>query len=143
MNLYETNENVSTSEASKLKEVVPTIIEETKADVLVIQTGSSDISNVKVNEVLVDTSKNVDDVKEEWFSQVEKNAKEIVDIANCVLKKNPEKKVILIKRLPRYDRSSNDIIGIKTQLSTFANTALDQAWTKIGKPKKLAWIFDS
>ena len=87
MNLYETNENVSTSEASKLKEVVPTIIEETKADVLVIQIGSSDISNVKVNEVLVDTSKNVDDVKEEWFSQVEKNAKEIVDIANCVLKK--------------------------------------------------------
>ena len=30
--------------------------------------------------------------------------------------------------------------SIKSQLSTFANTALDQAWTKIGKPKNLVIV---
>ena len=39
--------------------------------------------------------------------------------------------------MPRYDRSSCDLLKIKSQLSEFANVTLDQLWTKSGKPDNI------
>ena len=41
---------------------------------------------------------------------------------------------MIIKRIPRFDSSSQDILGIKSTLSNFANSVYDQLWTKSGSP---------
>ena len=45
--------------------------------------------------------------------------------------------VIIVKRLPRFDRASKDILGIKSQLSKFANHVYDQLWLKQGSPDRI------
>ena len=47
------------------------------------------------------------------------------------------KNVIIVKRLPRFDRSNEDIIGIKSQLSTYANSVYDQLLIKRGNPNNI------
>ena len=49
----------------------------------------------------------------------------------------PNLKVIILKRLPRYDRSSQDILGIKAKLSLFANATYDRLWEKLGNPENI------
>ena len=44
-------------------------------------------------------------------------------------------KVIIVKRLPRYDSSAADPLGIKANLSQFANSVYDQLWFKKGGQK--------
>ena len=39
--------------------------------------------------------------------------------------------------MPRFDRASKDILGIKSQLSKFANHAYDQLWLKQGSPSRI------
>ena len=53
---------------------------------------------------------------------------------DALRKNNRIGKVIIVKRLPRYDRSSNDILKIKSELSEFANRVYDQIWQKMGSP---------
>jgi hypothetical protein len=45
-----------------------------------------------------------------------------------------------MKRLPRFDRSSHDILGIKSNLSNFSNSVLDQQWIKNGSPSNIQII---
>ena len=45
--------------------------------------------------------------------------------------------MIIVKRLPRFDRSSNDIINIKSKISVFANQVYDQLWLKSGSPTRI------
>ena len=42
-----------------------------------------------------------------------------------------------MKRLQRFDRTSKCILGIKSQLSKFANHAYDQIWLKRGRPTRI------
>ena len=42
-----------------------------------------------------------------------------------------------MKRLPRFDRSSQDIVGIKSKISDFANSVLDQEWVQRGNPHNI------
>jgi hypothetical protein len=48
--------------------------------------------------------------------------------------------VIIVKRLPRYDRSSKDIIAIKSKLSIFANQVYDQLWLKHVSPARILLV---
>ena len=53
------------------------------------------------------------------------------------MKRKPKLKIVIIKRLPRFDRSAQDIIGIKSKISNFANSVLDQEWVKRGSPQNI------
>ena len=44
---------------------------------------------------------------------------------------------MIVKRIPRFDCSSEDILGIKSELSNFANSVYDQLWTKRGSPENI------
>ena len=85
----------------------------------------------------MDAKKDIEEIKKEWFNQVEEDSKNLFKIAEEAIKKKPSLNVIIVKRLPRYDRSSQDIIGIKSKLSTFANSVYDQLWIKHGCPSNI------
>ena len=42
-----------------------------------------------------------------------------------------------MKRLPRYDRTSLDLLGIKSQLSKYGNSVYDQVWIENGSPENI------
>ena len=46
-------------------------------------------------------------------------------------------KVIIVKRLPRYDPLHQDPLRIKQSLSEYANSYYDQLWFKKGGPKNI------
>ena len=81
----------------------------------------------------MDTKKSIDEYKKEWFEKVERDSSNLFNVAENALKKSTDlQKVIIIKRLPRYDRSRDDILGIKAQLSEY-----DQLWVKRGCPANI------
>ena len=107
--------------------IVPRVIAKDDVDTLVLQTGSIEISNIDVNKAVMDTKKPIDEYKKDWFEQVERDSSNLFNVAEDALKKSKDlQKVVIIKRLPRYDRSRDDILGIKAQLSEYANAYYDQ-----------------
>ena len=78
-----------------------------------LQTGGIEITNINVNSALMDASKDIKEYKKEWFNKVKDDSKQLLSIAQNALENNKKlEKVIILKRLPRYDRSSADLIGI-------------------------------
>ena len=122
---------------TNFKSVVPRVLEETETDVLVLQGGSIEITDINVHDEMTNSNKDLEELKKEWFNKVEDNSKELFDIAEEASRKDPEMKVIIIKRLPRFDKPSDDILGIKSQLSTFSNLVYEQLLIKKGKPKNI------
>ena len=120
------------------KAAVPKEIKNEDVDILVLQTGSIEITDLKVNEALVDTKKELSEYRKEWFSKVEEASTKLFNIAEDALEKNKNiKKVVILKRLPRFKRSSSDLLQIKSQLSEFGNACYDQIWQKRGGPEKI------
>ena len=119
------------------KKIVPEVLDDEDVDMLVLEAGSLEISNIKVNEAIMDTTKDITEYKKEWFQQVEEDSKSIYKIAENAIKKKPNLKVIILKRMPRFDRGSQDILGIKSKLSTYANQTYDQLWLKSGNPRNI------
>ena len=118
--------------------VVPKVIENDDIDTLVLQTGSIEITNIDVNAAVNDPRKHIEDAKKAWFDKVEKDSYNLFEVAEQALKKSKSlKKVIIVKRLPRYDSNTDDILGIKPQLSNFANICYDQLWVKKGRPNNI------
>ena len=62
----------------------------------------------------------------EWAAKVERDSENMFRVAEDATKDNPKLKVIIVKRLPRYDCPSVDPDAIKAKLSNFANTVYDQ-----------------
>ena len=123
---------------ANFKAIVPQVIERDEPDTVVLQTGSIEITNIDVNKALMDNKKNIEEYKKEWFEKVEEDSKNLFDIATEALEKSEKlKKILIIKRLPRYDRSSSDLLGIKSQLSKYANSVYDQLWLKKGSPENI------
>ena len=77
------------------------------------------------------------DHKKDWFQQAENESKELYKSAEAAAEENKDLKVCIVKRLPRFDRSSADLIGIKSEISDFANTILKQEWIKSGRPSRI------
>ena len=117
--------------------IVPTMVKKSKADVLVVQAGSKEITDIGVNEALVDPKKDIEAYKQDWFKLVEQDSQDIFHIAQKATKADPGLKVIIAKRTKRYDRSSCDLLKIKSHLSEFANATLDQLWAKAGQPSNI------
>ena len=119
------------------EKVVPEVIINNNIGTLVMQAGSVDISKIKVNKAIMDTTKDIKEYKKQWFEQVEEDSKKLFKIAEDAIKHKPELKVVIVKRIPRFDCSSEDILGIKSELSNFANSVYDQLWTKRGSPENI------
>ena len=120
------------------EEIVPKVIVREEPDILVLQTGSIEITNIEVNEALMDKDSSLVEYKKIWFDKVEQDSKNLFEIAQDALKnKNSLEKVVILKRLPRHDRSSSDFFSIKSELSKYANSIYDQLWIKMGSPKNI------
>ena len=63
------------------RKIVPEVLEDKQIDTLVMQTGSIEITNIKVNQAIMDTSKSIDEYKKEWFNQAEEDSKNLFNIA--------------------------------------------------------------
>ena len=123
---------------NNFKAVVPEVMKKETPDVLVLQTGGIEITNINVNDALMDASKDIKEYKKEWFNKVEDDSRQLLEIAQNALDNNSKlEKVIILKRLPRYDRSSADLIGIKSELSKYSNAVYDLELTKMGNPENI------
>jgi hypothetical protein len=118
--------------------VVPKVVGNDDIDTLVLQAGSIEITNFDVNKAVEDPKKKIEDYKKEWFEKVEKDSSNLFDVAEAALTNSEHlQKVIIIKRLPRFDPRKNDSLGMKSQLSKYANTCYDQLWVKRGRPDNI------
>ena len=72
------------------------------------------------------SSKDLEDLRKGWFDKVEKDSENLFEVAEAVSRDNPDMKVVIVKRFPRYDKPSDDILGVKAKLSVFANSVYDQ-----------------
>ena len=117
--------------------IVPEIVQKGDLDTLVLQTGSIEITNLEVNKAMMDTTKDISEYKKEWFAKAEKDSENLYMIAEEAIAKNANLNVVIVKRLSRFDRPSSDILGVKTQLSKFANHVYDQLWLKNGSPERI------
>ena len=120
-----------------LESVVQNVLKTVPTDVLILQTGSIEITDIDVNHALMDSKTDIGEYKEKWFSKVENDSKNLYDVAEEACKHNPKLKAIIVKRLPRFDRSSNDLLSIKAQLSNYAYSVFDQIWLRKGKPSSI------
>ena len=87
---------------------------------------------------MLDTTKDLSVYKKEWFNKIEENSAKLFDIAEDALETNKNiQKVLIVKRFPRYDRSSDDILQMKSKLSEFGNVSYDQLWKRKGSPENI------
>ena len=114
------------------KTVATEVLRTDDTDTLVLHGGSSEITDIDVNKAVMDTKKNFEEHKKEWFEKVEEDSNKLFDIA--VVAAKSLNKVVIVKRHPRYDRRKDDFLGIKSQLSKYANACLDQLWVKRCSP---------
>ena len=117
--------------------IVPKVLENENPDAIVLQTGSIEITNLDVKKAMMDTDRDIDSYRKEWAAKVENDSKNLFDVAENAVKVNPELRVIIVKRLPRFDSLASDPLGIKTELSKFANKTYDQIWFRRGGPKNV------
>ena len=122
---------------SNLNAIVPEIVENEGADTIVLQSGSIEITNIDVNKAIMDTSKDISEYKKEWYKKVENDSNNIFSMAEDAVAMDSSLNVIIVKRLPRYDKPSSDILGIKSQISKYANNVYDQLWLKQGSPSRI------
>ena len=118
-------------------DTVPKEVEQSKPDAIVLQGGSIEISNIDVKAALMDTEKDIEHYRNEWTAKIEEDSENLYNIAEKALEQNQDMKVIIVKRLPRFDPINSDPKGIKSQLSNFGNHVLDQLWIKKGRPQNI------
>ena len=71
---------------------------------------------------------------------MEKDSEDIFALAESAVQANPKIQAVIVKHMPRFDKASDDILGIKPSLSAFANNIYDQLWLKAGSPEAIILI---
>ena len=90
-------------------------------DVLIIQASSTDITNLDTN---VNAMENMEYLKQ----SAAVSSTNIFNVATDSLKHTNVKKVIIMERIPRYDRVEVDPSSLKSGLSEYSNGILHQLW---------------
>ena len=119
---------------SNFEAIVPETMRNGSIDTLVLETGSIEITNIDVNRAMMNTERDISEYKNEWFEKMEEASKSLFKIAEDCVQKDENLQVIIVKRPQRFDRSSQDILGIKPKLSEYANKVYDQCLLKTSKP---------
>ena len=123
---------------ANFKAVVPKIVSETETDILILQTGSIEITDLNIESALKDTTKNLQKYKQEWFKKIEEASTTLIDVAeSAITQDNTIEKVVIVKRLARFDKASNEIRKIRSDLSEYGNSVYDQILLKRGRPEKI------
>ena len=117
--------------------IVPEVVKQGNVDTLVLQTGSIEITNIDTNKAAMDPNKDMKEYQREWYVKAEEDSTNLFNIAEEAIAMNQDLNVVIVKRLPRYDRSSKDIMAIKSKLSHFSNHVYDQLWLKNGSPARI------
>ena len=93
-----------------------------------------------VNKAMMDTNKSIKEYEKEWFAKVEEVSTSLFKVAEDAVEADPDLNVVIVKRPQRFDRSSSDMLGIKSKLSEFGNQVYDQLWLRKGSPEKIHMI---
>ena len=92
----------------------------------------------RVKDGLKNLSDKIEAHKNDWFRKVEKDSTNLFNIAQDALAHDKNiKKVVILKRLPRYDNVPNEISKIKSDLSEYGNRVYDQLMLRRGRPSKI------
>ena len=134
---FPSKKSMSTSTDDSFKNVIPKVLNDDDFDVVILESGSIEITNININEAVMDINQDIPNLKKNWFSEVEKDSVKLFEIAEEAVEKNPDLEVIIVKRLPRHDKSSHDILNIKSRLSNYANTVYDQLLMKSNFASKI------
>ena len=86
--------------------VVPKTLKDGHTDTLVLETGSIEITNIEVNKAMMNTEKNIEDFKTEWFEKAEESSKALFKLAEVSIANNPKLNVVIVKRLQQFDKNS-------------------------------------
>lgn len=108
-----------------LWEVVPAEIEKDTFDWLGMETGANVISNLDLN---LDHDMHL----ESWKEQIYNDSKATFDLARKALEKHKSlQKVIIMKRVPRYDNS------VRADLTKYGNFINEKLWIENGCPSNI------
>ena len=129
---------------SNFTKFVARVLENHSTDAIILQAGSIEITNIDVKKAPMDPNKSIEEYKHEWTLKVKEDSTNLFNLAKSALKLQPNLKVIIVKRLPRYDTKTQDPIYIKQSLSEFGNSVYDQLWLENGGPKNIKTVsFDN
>ena len=112
------------------EETLPPELEKRNYDVVIIQGGSKEITELD----------NENDLGEKLSIGEEKIAASstaLFNIAEDITKKNPQLKVIINKRIPRVEPPEADPDAEKAKLSEYGNSILDDLWRHRGCPTNI------
>ena len=85
-----------------------------------------------------DTSSNITENMEYWKQTIKTSTQNIMSIAKQSLANNPSLlKVVIMKRMPRYDSLKVDPQGIKSYLSDYGNSVYNSEWEELGCPSNI------
>ena len=103
-------------------DVLKNEVKNQKDDVLIVQAGSTDITNLKAETW---DEHNVDEFKEETVKSARNLFSAVMNAAAC----HPRlKKIIIMKQIPRYDFLTSNPPGLKHLLSDLYNETLDKLY---------------
>ena len=107
--------------AKNFKDAIPVEVKKESFDYLMIQAGSTDISNLKTNENNIDV--------ESFKKEVRYAAKNLFTAAEGALEDQPSiKKVVIMTMTPRYDARTSDPKSLKPILAQVFNNTLGELW---------------
>ena len=118
-------------------ETVPDELKSDTPDIAVLQTGDIEITNLDVKKAMMDTSKDIKEYEEEWIEKVEKDSENLFNLALKTTETHKNMKVVILKRLPRFDSTKQDPRSIKSRLSVFANSVYDHLYLKHNSPANI------
>ena len=101
----ETNQRFSELNFAK---IVPMVVKNENPDAIVIETGSIEITNIDVKKALMDPNKSIEEYKKEWTAKTKEDSINLYNIAKNALEIKKNMKVIIVKRLPRFDLNHQD-----------------------------------
>ena len=130
-NMNHRGKNAPRFPTKNFSDVIANELEKEEVDVLVVQAGSVDITNLK--------TEGADGHNTEYFKQqaVESANNLFLAVSNAASKHTYLKKIIIMKQTPRYDFFSSTIPGLKPYLSKLYNDTLDQLGSSCTFRKKL------
>ena len=117
---------------ANFKDVIPTELNKSNYEALILQAGSTDISNL-------DTKQTSEDNIEYFRHQATLSAKNLFTAAENAFTNQPAlRKVVIMKHTPRYDPVSSDPLSLKPALSELFNNVLTEQWMSSALKDKIS-----
>ena len=83
---------------SNLTAVVPDVVKKEDTDVLVLQAGGIELTNIDVVEAMADEDKDINEYKKDWYLDAEKDSENLFSIAESAIAADLELNVVIVKR---------------------------------------------